>query len=100
MLTTAENFAASQVLTEWPEGLTYDELCTLIEQSSDDVLVYCLFEDSNPHDVVQAMDDLRVSFIRSVEELTESLRKAIRQGCPSIIAEELSSLERSIGIGE
>jgi hypothetical protein len=97
MLTIAENFAASQVLTEWPEGLTYDELCTAIEEDSQDVLVYCLFEDSHPADIVQAMDDLRVSFMRSVEQITEPLRDSIREGEAMNISDELYKLERSIG---
>lgn len=97
MLTIAENFAASQVLTEWPEGLTYDELCSAIEDCSANVLVYCLFEDSHPADIVQAMDDLRVSFMRSVEQITEPLRDAIREGEAMNISDELYKLERSIG---
>lgn len=98
MLTTAENFAASQVLTEWPEAMNYDELLDAIRDGHEDVIVWEQFEDELTEDVIDTIEGIRVSFLSSVLDMTANLRESIRIGSPSIIAEELHTLESQLGL--
>ena len=98
MLTIAENFAASQVLTEWPENMSYDELLTAISQQHPDVIVWEPHEDYMPDEVIDLIESLRAGFLNSVAEMTEDLRRAIKVGSPSIIGEELLSFEQRLGV--
>lgn len=98
MLTTAENFAASQVLTEWPDEMTYDELLDAIKTNDMDVSVWDQFEDELPEDIIDTIENARVSFLRTVTEMTADLRQAIKDGDPMTIAERLASLENQLGV--
>lgn len=98
MLTIAENFAASQVLTEWPEALSYDELLCAIENDHPDVIVWSPYENDLACDIVANIESLRAGFLNSVAEMTEDLRRAIKVGSPSIIGEELLSFEQRLGV--
>lgn len=100
MLTIAENFAASQVLTEWPTALSYDELLTAIENRHEDVIVWEPHEDYDPGEVVDLIESLRVSFLNSVSVMVEGLCDAVKQGEPMTIAEQLTALEKQLGIIE
>ena len=96
-LTIAENFAAAQVLTDWPDNFTYDQLLDAVTDQHEDVLVWEKYEDEMPDDIVESIEALRINFLANVAYMTNDLREAIKQGSPSIIAEELASFERQIG---
>ena len=96
-LTIAENFAAAQVLTDWPDNFTYDQLLDAITDQHEDVLVWEQYEDELPDTIVQIIEDLRVQFLVNIANMTEDLRNAIKQGDPMTIAEQLASFERQIG---
>ena len=96
-LTNAEHFAVSAHLTEWPDTMTYDELCDGIMYGHEDVIIWEKFEDELPADVIESIDNLRITLIRYVAEITADLREAIRNGDPMTIAEQLQSLEKQLG---
>ena len=98
MLTTAENFAASQVLTEWPDTMSYDELLEGITFAHPDVVIWDQFEDELPADIIDTIENLRITFLHSVQAMTEDLREAIKDGDPMTIAERLASLENQLGV--
>lgn len=98
MLTTAENFAASQVLTEWPDDITYDELLNAIKEYNHDVVVWERFEDMHPEDIIENIEALRVSFLASVLDMTANLRESIYRGDPMDIADQLRALESQLGL--
>lgn len=97
MLTTAENFAASNVLTEWPDNYTYDQLCDAIIACDPDVMVWETFEDEIPVDIVETMENMRIHFIHSVSAMTDALRQTIKEGDPMTIAEQLAAFENQLG---
>lgn len=97
-LTTAENFAASQILTEWPDDMTYDELLDAIKEYNHDVVVWERFEDMHPEDIIENIEALRVTFLTTVAHMTGDLREAIKQGDPQTIADRLMSLENQLGV--
>lgn len=97
-LSTAESFAASLVLTEWPDTMTYDELCDGIKFGHEDVIVYEQFEDELPDDIIETIESIRFGFIKTVAGMTENLREAIRNGDPMTIAEQLQALESKLGV--
>lgn len=96
-LTTAEHFAVSAHLTEWPDTMTYDELLDAINAQHEDVIVWEQFEDNLADDLIESIENTRITFIRYVEEITEPLRFAIKDGDPMTIAEQLLSLETKLG---
>ena len=96
-LTTAENFAASQVLTEWPDEMTYDQLLDAIKTNDMDVIVWDQFEDELPDDIIETIESLRVHFLNSVAAMTDALRQTIKDGDPMTIAEQLHAFERQLG---
>lgn len=97
MLTLAENFAASQVLTEWPDYMTYDELLTAIENDHCDVVIYELYEDRLQDEIIETIECLRSCFLGNVKTMTENLRNAIKKGDPLTIAEKLQQFENQLG---
>ena len=97
-LTTAENFAASQVLTEWPDDMTYDQLLDAINEDHPDVIIWDQFEDELPEDLIDSIEGMRVAFLNHVAAMTEDLRQAIKDGDPMTIAERLASLENQLGV--
>lgn len=98
-LTHAENFAAGNVLTEWPEALSYDELLTAIETDSNpDILIWQQYENDLPSDIVCTIEDMRRSFLNHVADMTEDLRAAIREGDPRLIKDALIEFERQLGL--
>lgn len=54
-----EALAAGQYLSDYPENVSYAELCELILQQSDDVTVWEPFEDYPPEWVVEHMNNLQ-----------------------------------------
>ena len=97
-LTSAEYFAVSNHLTDWPHTMTYDEVCDGIIYGHEDVIVWEKFENYLPVDVVDIIEDMRVSFIRTVSAMTRGLRDAIREGDPMDIADHLRGLENQLGV--
>ena len=98
MLNTAENFAASQVLTEWPEAMTYDELLDAIRDGHEDVIVWDQFENELTEDIIDTIEGMRVSFLSSVLDMTANLRESIHRGDPMDIADQLCALESQLGL--
>ena len=98
MLNSAENFAASQVLTEWPEAMTYDELLDAIRDGHEDVIIWEQFENELTEDVIDTIEGMRVSFLASVLEMTNDLRESIYRGDPMDIADQLRALESQLGL--
>ena len=96
-LTSAEYFAVSNHLTDWPHTMSYDEVCDGIMYGHEDVLVCEQFENDLPADVVESIEGMRITFLRSAEEITADLREAIRNGDPMTIAEQLQALENQLG---
>ena len=97
-LTTAENFAASQVLTEWPDDMTYDMLLEGIDGHDPDVIVWEQFEDCSTEEIIETIEDLRVTFLSTVAQMTDDLRQAIKQGDPMTIAGQLAALDNQLGV--
>ena len=97
-LTTAENFAASQILTEWPDDMTYDELLDAIKEYNHDVVVWERFEDMHPEDIIENIEALRVTFLATVAQMTDDLRQAIKHGDPMTITEQLAALDNQLGV--
>ena len=97
-LTTAENFAASQVLTEWPDDMTYDQLLDGIAFAHPDVIIWDQFEDELPADIIDTIENLRITFMASVAHMTEDLRQAIKDGDQQAIADRMLSLENQLGV--
>ena len=97
-LTTAENFAASQVLTEWPDDMTYDDLLNAIIEQHPDVIVWDQFENNLPEEVVETIESMRITFVACVAQMTDDLRQAIKQGDPMTIAEQLAALDNQLGV--
>ena len=98
MLNSAENFAASQVLTEWPEAMTYDELLDAIRDGHEDVIIWEQFENELTEDVIDTIEGMRVSFLASVLDMTANLRESIYRGDPMDIADQLRALESQLGL--
>ena len=96
-MTIAENFAASQVLTEWPDNMNYDQLLQAVEDGHEDVIVWSPFENDLPLDIVDAIESQRVSFLRDVAAMTADLCQAIEQGDPMTIAERMIALRADLG---
>lgn len=44
MLTIAEYQAVANVLTEWPDGMTYDDILSGIDKGHEDIVIYEPFE--------------------------------------------------------
>ena len=98
MLTTTQLFAASEVLTDWPEDMTYPELINAIDIDHEDVMVCELYENYPKDYIIDQIEGIKISFRNAVINMTEDLRNAIKQGSPSIIAEELAKLENQLGV--
>jgi hypothetical protein len=96
MLTTAENFAAAHVLTEWPEEFTYDELLTALSEQHPDVIVWQPFEDLLPEDVIDHIEALRADFLNTVAAMTEDLCQAIEDGDQQAIADRMLALREQV----
>ena len=73
MLTTAENFAAGLYLTEWPDDMTYDQLCDAICSQHPDVIVWEPFEDYDHNDVIEFIEAARVAYLRTFTPETEAV---------------------------
>ena len=97
MLTTAENFAAAEILTEWPDNMNYDQLLDGIIDGHPDVIVCETYENHLPDDVVEAIEGLRVSFLNSVRLMAADLFTAIEDGDPQTIADRMISLRNQLG---
>lgn len=97
-LTYAEEFAISQIVSEWESHYTYDQVLNSIERNDGDVYVWCVFEDQPADVVVDAIESARVSFLRTAEAMTAELRQAIKDGDPMTIAEKLASFENQLGV--
>ena len=96
-LTSAEYFAVSNHLTDWPHTMSYDEVCDGIMYGHEDVLVCEQFENDLPADVVESIEGMRITFLRSVAEMTEDLFKAIEDGDQQAIADRMLSLRAELG---
>lgn len=100
MLTTAEQFAAAQVLTEWPDEMTYDELLDAVNTRHEDVIVWDQFEDELPCDIIETIESMRTHYLNSVAAMTDALRQTIKDGDPMTIAEQLAAFENQLGVAE
>ena len=96
-MTIAENFAASQVLTEWPDNMNYDQLLQAVEDGHEDVIVWSPFENDLPVDIVDAIESQRVSFLRDVAAMTADLCQAIEDGDQQAIADHMLTLRADLG---
>lgn len=97
MFTIAENFALANILTEWPDGMTYDDILSGIDNGHEDIVIYEPFEQMLAYEVIEQIELLRVSFLSNVKEITKGLRDAIKNGDPLTIAEQLAAFEQQIG---
>ena len=97
-LSYAEEFAISQIVSEWESHYTYDQVLNSIERDDGDVYVWCVFEDQPKDVIVEAIESARVSFLRTVDEMTADLRQAIKDGDPQAIADRMLSLENQLGV--
>lgn len=84
----AQSMALGEVLTSWPEGMTYDSLMGHYSEhgeiddisSDDDFIVYERYEDEDDDGVIAAIEGYRDQFLRQLEEfLTDVLKMESRK---------------------
>jgi hypothetical protein len=69
-MTHAEIFALNEWLTEYPEGLSFDEVCDLIQVHEDDSVVpWIWFETMPPSELVENIDNTRSHFENTIAHM-------------------------------
>jgi hypothetical protein len=71
-MTTSEQFALNQWLSDYPENLSYDEIITILnnpetELTIDDIFVWELVEGYNFTQVAEFIEDTRKAFERATQ---------------------------------
>jgi hypothetical protein len=74
-MTNAEHFALNQWLTDYPEGISYQEIITVLSESEnewtiDNVTVWEVVENFPLDQVAEFIEDTRKAFERATQEVT------------------------------
>ena len=74
-MTNAEHFALNQWLTDYPEGISYQEIITVLSESEnewtiDNVTVWEVVENFTLDQVAEFIEDTRKAFERATQEVT------------------------------
>lgn len=67
---TSERFALNEWLTEYPQDKTYDEVCDLLRDEDESVMVWQWFEQIPLEDIIWAIDSTREHFENVTKEVT------------------------------
>jgi hypothetical protein len=68
-MNTAEKFALDEHLSDYPEDATYDEVCDLILDEDESVIVWAPLEHTPPSQIVETIDCTRLHFKAVVDKL-------------------------------
>jgi hypothetical protein len=73
-MTNAEHFALNQWLTDYPEGISYQEIITVLSESEnewtiDNVTVWEVVENFTLDQVAEFIEDTRKAFERATTEV-------------------------------
>jgi len=68
-MTHAEIFALNEWLTNYPEGLSFDEVCDLLLDEDDSVCAWQWFETMPPTELVENIDNTRSHFENTINRM-------------------------------
>jgi hypothetical protein len=68
-MTHAETFALNEWLTEYPDDLTFDEVCALLLDEDESVVPWQWFETMPPTELVENIDNTRSHFENTIAHM-------------------------------
>ena len=71
----SERFALNEWLSEYPDGMSYDDVCELIRDEDERIVVWQWFEHWPPSDFIENIDNTRSHFEAVVGD--RALREAV-----------------------
>lgn len=71
-MTHAEIFALNEWLTEYPDDLSFDEVCELIRDEDESVCAWQWFETMPPTELIENIDNTRSHFENTIAHMKTS----------------------------
>jgi hypothetical protein len=65
----SEFFAASQFLTDWPDGMSFSDLLSAIADGSEEITPWEMVEDWSDADLAEAIEMCEKAFSRAVADI-------------------------------
>lgn len=70
-MTHAETFALNEWLSDYPDGLTYDEVCEMLLDEDERIVVWQWFEHTPPSVLIENIDNTRCHFENTIRHMKE-----------------------------
>ena len=71
-MTHAETFALNEWLSEYPDGLTYDQVCDMLLTDDESITVWQWFENCPRSELVENIDNTRSHFENVIEHMKQT----------------------------